>query len=61
MRKYDAFWMSNEEWYVLKNGIKIIKDDAPQEAQESFNNYLKQKGLTKEHLLRAMEIPMEIE
>lgn len=60
MRRYDSFWMSNRDWYKLKNGIKFIKDDAPQEAQESFNRYLEQKGLTKELLLKAMNTPIEM-
>ena len=58
MRAYDVFWMSNRDWYKLKNGVRIIKEDAPKEAQESFDNYLKQKGLSKEQLLDAMNKPI---
>ena len=61
MRKYDAFWMTNPDWYEIKNGVRIIKEDAPSEAQESFDNYLEQKGLSKEQLLKAINIPIEIE
>ena len=33
---------------------KIIKEDAPSEAQESFDNYLEQKGLSKEQLVDSL-------
>ena len=61
MRRYDSFWMTNKDWYETKNGVRIIKEDAPKEAQESFDNYLKQKGLSKEQLLKAINAPIEIE
>ena len=59
MRAYDVFWMQNKDWYIRINGIKIIKDDAPQEAQESFNHYLEQKGLTRDRLAQLIDAPIE--
>ena len=59
MRAYDVFWMKNEEWYIRKNGIAIIKDDAPQEAQDSFVHYLEQKGITREQLAQLIDAPIE--
>ena len=44
MRKLDYFWASNPAWYEWKgNGDRIIKPDAPPEAQESYKHYLKQR------------------
>lgn len=60
MRAYDVFWMQNKDWYIRKNGVKFIKDDAPQEAQESFNYYMEQKGLTKEQLGQLIDEPIEL-
>ena len=43
MRKLDFFWKTNKDWYHRKeNGVAVINDDAPQEAQESYKRYLKQ-------------------
>ena len=61
MRAYDVLWMSDRDWYEIKNGVKIIKDDAPTKAQESFIHYLEQKGISKEQLLEAINAPIEIE
>ena len=44
MRKYDYHWMSNKDWYHMKdNGVCVVNDDAPAEAKESYANYLEQK------------------
>lgn len=61
MRAYDVFWMSNQDWYELKNGVKFIKEDAPQEAQESFDHYLEEHGVTRTQLFKAMNTPTEID
>ena len=49
MRKLDYFWRSNENWYHLNsNGVFVLNDDAPEEAQKSYEHYLEQKGTTRE-------------
>ena len=60
MRAYDVFWMSNQDWYEIRNGVRIIKEDAPSDAQESFNHYLEQNGVTRKQMLEAMNTPIEI-
>ena len=42
MRKLDLYWMSDESWWTFKNDIPVIKDDAPEEAKESFRRYIRQ-------------------
>lgn len=42
MRKLDMYWMSNKEWYFIKDMTFHIKDDAPEEAKKSFAHYLEQ-------------------
>ena len=43
MKKYDFYWMTNKEWYhQLENGVCVINDNAPIEAQESYRHYLEQ-------------------
>ena len=43
MKKLDYFWLSNEEWwYWDENMNRVIKPDAPPEAQESYKRYLEQ-------------------
>ena len=45
MRKLDYYWKSNKSWYHRKeNGVAVINEDAPQEAQESYKHYLEQKN-----------------
>ena len=61
MRTYDVFWMSNQDWYETKNGVRIIKDDAPLAAHKSFNHYLEQKGFSEEQWLEAINTSIEIE
>lgn len=45
MRKVDMFWMSNHDWWELKNLVPTIRDDAPEEAQISYDRYRIQQGL----------------
>lgn len=45
MRWLDLYWMKNKDWWKFENGCTIIKDTAPQDAQESYNRYLLQNGL----------------
>ena len=43
MRKFDYYWMSKNEWYHQKdNGVFIVNDNAPPEAQKSYKHYLEQ-------------------
>ena len=49
MTNLDLFWKSNPEWFE-RNGFNCkIKPDAPKEAQESYQNYLRQKEKKKEY------------
>ena len=44
MRKYDYYWASKREWYEFnKFGDRVIRSDAPPEAQESWKKYREQK------------------
>lgn len=42
MRKVDLFWQSKDEWWEVKDGFPVVKKDAPPEAQNSYQRYLKQ-------------------
>ena len=43
MTKLDYFWASQKEWWHrLPNGEKVLNYDAPAEAKESYERYLKQ-------------------
>lgn len=43
MRKLDYYWQTNKDWYYTKeNGVCVIKDTAPPEAQESYKRYREQ-------------------
>lgn len=42
MKKIDLFWQSNEEWWEIRNHVPVLKEDAPPEAKESYERYLKQ-------------------
>ena len=42
MTTLDLFWQSNEEWYHLEGFDAVINEDAPQEAKDSYLNYLNQ-------------------
>lgn len=44
MTKLDIYWMSNEEWIrEADDGFGyILKEDAPEEAQESYKRFLEQ-------------------
>ena len=43
MRKYDLYWQSNRDWwYINDDCTPVVKDDAPQEAKESYQRYLDQ-------------------
>ena len=43
MKRLDFYWSSNPDWWEWKpNGTRVIKPDAPTEAQESYKHYLEQ-------------------
>ena len=42
MRALDLHWMDNPKWWEYVNGEVRVKDDAPKEAKESYDHYLKQ-------------------
>lgn len=42
MKIIDLFWQSNDDWWEIRNHMIVLKDDAPQEAKESYERYLKQ-------------------
>ena len=44
MRKLDLYWMSNREWITFTEEGPVLRDDAPPEAKESYERYLKQIG-----------------
>lgn len=60
-RSYDTFFMSNRDWYEIKHGMLVIKDDAPEEAQKSYDTYLKHYGITREELPELLNTPFEYE
>ena len=44
MTKLDFYWKSNKDWYYRDSITMqcVIKDDAPEEAKKSYQNYLKE-------------------
>ena len=43
MRKLDYYWTTNKEWYEWTENLeRVIRPDAPPEAQESYKHYLEQ-------------------
>jgi hypothetical protein len=43
VRKLDFYWQTNEDWYYLDENLTFrLKEDAPEEAQESYKHYLEQ-------------------
>jgi hypothetical protein len=42
MKKIDLFWQSNPAWWEFRNHIPTVKENAPQEAQESYARYIEQ-------------------
>ena len=43
MKILDFYWSLNTDWWEWKpNGMRVIKPDAPNEAQESYKHYLEQ-------------------
>lgn len=45
MRRYDHYWMSNDEWYYIdKDGNIIIKDNAPEDAKKTMSITLNRRS-----------------
>lgn len=42
MKKLDMHWMSNRDWWELKNHIPTVEEDAPIEARVSYERYKEQ-------------------
>ena len=43
MKRLDLYWTTNPDWWERKeNYVKVLKPDAPKEAQESNKHYLEQ-------------------
>lgn len=42
MRKLDFYWQSNDAWWEVRNGIPVVRDDAPLEAKKSYERHRKQ-------------------
>lgn len=42
MKALDLRWMDKKDWWEYKDGVVKIRKDAPKEAQESYQHYLKQ-------------------
>ena len=45
MRKLDLYWMSHHDWWGVKDMVPTLKDDAPEDAQISYDHYCIQQGL----------------
>ena len=42
-KKLDFYWAPNHDrWVRLTSGVRVVKPDAPKEAQESYEHYLAQ-------------------
>ncbi len=43
MKKLDFYWAANPDWWEWEsNGNRVVRPDAPQEAQDSYKHYLEQ-------------------
>ena len=43
MMSLDWFWSSKKEWCHFENGILVVNEDAPPEAQKSYKHFLEQQ------------------
>ena len=49
MTKLDYYWLSNKAWsHRLPNGTRVINEDAPKEAKDSYERYLQQSKKAEE-------------
>ena len=42
MRFLDLYWKSNPDWWEFVDHVQVIRKDAPPEAQQSYQNFLRQ-------------------
>jgi len=42
MRRMDMYWLTNPNWWYIKDMEYYIREDAPKEAKESFARYQEQ-------------------
>lgn len=42
MMKLERYWMSDRNWLEFTKDGPVLKDDAPEEAKESYKKYLEQ-------------------
>lgn len=42
MMKLERYWMSNRNWLEFTKDGPVLKEDAPEEARESYKKYLEQ-------------------
>ncbi len=40
MRSLDLFWKTNRDWWKYCNGIPVLKENAPSEAHQIYQNYI---------------------
>ena len=58
MRKLEFYWASNKEWYYLNEYCEfVIRDDAPEDAKESYKKYLEQKRQISREKKRVFVVP----
>lgn len=58
MRRLDYCWSSNPEWwYFTDDGERMIKEDAPELAKESYAHYLRQLAEADRETERRLVIP----
>lgn len=42
MKKIDLFWQKDASWWEFRDGVPVLKENAPPEAKESYERYLHQ-------------------
>jgi len=50
MTKLDYYWASRDEWIHWDGKKFVLNDDAPEEAQKSYEHYLQQKKEKKKYI-----------
>lgn len=57
MRKFDHYWMSNDEWFDFtddEEAAPYLTEKAPPEARDSFERFLEQKKSIANSLLNSV-------
>jgi len=56
--KYQFYWMSNQNWWKRDtDGEAVIREDAPEEAQKSYQHYIEKKRRRDEAFERMVNTP----